>query len=142
MGAVADAALRAGAEVRGIVPRSLVAPEMAHKGLTELRVVETMHERKQLMIDLSDMVAALPGGLGTWEELLEAMTWAQLGFHGKPIGLLNTRGYYDPLLAMLERCVTEGFMKREFISYLVVATDPGELVDKLLAYNPQRTSKF
>eukprot|EP00413_Alexandrium_margalefii_P009589 CAMPEP_0204547618 /NCGR_PEP_ID=MMETSP0661-20131031/22930_1 /ASSEMBLY_ACC=CAM_ASM_000606 /TAXON_ID=109239 /ORGANISM="Alexandrium margalefi, Strain AMGDE01CS-322" /LENGTH=88 /DNA_ID=CAMNT_0051554489 /DNA_START=6 /DNA_END=269 /DNA_ORIENTATION=+ len=88
-----------------------------------------MHERKQLMIDLSDMVAALPGGLGTWEELLEAMTWAQLGFHGKPIGLLNTRGYYDPLLAMLERCVTEGFMKREFISYLVVATDPGELVD-------------
>lgn len=110
MGAVADAALAAGGEVIGVIPRRLVDRELAHRGLTELRIVETLHERKAGMADLADGFIALPGGLGTLEELAEVASWAQLGLHDKPIGLLGRDGYWDLLLAWLDHAVAEGFL--------------------------------
>lgn len=110
MGIVADAALAQGGSVIGVIPRALQEREVAHQSLTQLHVVETMHERKALMARLSDAFIALPGGYGTLDELCEIVTWSQLGIHGKPIGLLNTGGYYDPLVAMIDRAVTEGFI--------------------------------
>jgi uncharacterized protein (TIGR00730 family) len=113
MGAVADAALAAGGRVVGIMPRRLVEREVAHRGLTKLRVVETMHERKHQMATLADAFIALPGGYGTLDELCEVLGWAQLGIHAKPIVLLNVAGYYDPLLAMLDHAVQDGFLKAQ-----------------------------
>jgi uncharacterized protein (TIGR00730 family) len=110
MGAVADAALAAGGEVIGVIPRALVEREIAHHGLTRLHVVETLHERKALMHELSDAFIALPGGFGTLDELAEAVTWAQLGIHGKPIGLLNVAGYFDALLTFVGTAVEHGFV--------------------------------
>jgi hypothetical protein len=129
MGALADGALAGGGEVIGVIPRGLVDREVAHRGVTELRVVETLHERKAVMASLADGFVALPGGLGTLEELAEAMSWAQLDLHDKPCGLLDPTGYFEPLLAFLDRAVDEGFLARRHRELLVVARD----VDGLLA---------
>ncbi len=113
MGLMADAALAAGGEVIGVMPRRLVRREVAHRGLTELREVNSMHERKALMADLSDAFLALPGGYGTFEEFCEMLTWTQLGIHAKACGLLNVEGFFDPLLALFDRAVAEGFLKAQ-----------------------------
>jgi hypothetical protein len=127
MGVVADAALAAGARVVGVIPRALVAREVGHRGLHEQHVVETMHQRKQMMAERADAFVALPGGIGTMDELYEIWTWRQLGFHDQPIGLLNVAGYYDALLAFMRRSVDEGFLSREQFAHLEVGTDPAEL---------------
>ena len=136
MGALADAALARGGEVVGVIPRSLVEREIAHLGLTELRVVGTMHERKALMAHLSDAFVALPGGFGTWDELFEIVTWAQLGLHHKPAGLLNVAGYFEPMLEMVRRAVAEGFIAPENEALLRSADEPELLVDLLLGSAP------
>ena len=132
MGILADAALQAGAEVIGVIPRALVDQEVAHDGLSDLRIVPSMHERKAMMADLSEAFAALPGGLGTLEELFEAWTWNQLGLHRKPCGVLNTAGYFDPLLAMVDHAQHEGFVKPRHRSILIVEDDPGALLERLI----------
>jgi uncharacterized protein (TIGR00730 family) len=131
MGVLADALLQAGGEVIGVIPRALVERELAHTGLTELHVVDTMHQRKARMADLSDAFAGLPGAYGTADELFEMLTWAQLGIHAKPVGLLNTAGFFDPLLAWLDRTVADGFMKPKHRAALQTAADPDELLDIL-----------
>ncbi len=132
MGAAADAALAAGGRVIGVIPRSLADLEVAHTGLTELHMVGSMHERKAQMADLSDAFAALPGGLGTLDEWFEIWTWAQLGFHGKPIGLLNFEGFFDPLLAQLDRMVQDGFVRPEHRAMAMVEREVASLIDRLL----------
>jgi hypothetical protein len=134
MGVLADAVLRGGGEAVGVIPQALVDKELAHGGLTRLHVVGTMHQRKALMADLADGFAALPGGYGTADEFFEILTWAQLGLHGKPIGLLNVAGFFDPLLAWVERAVGEGFLRGEHRRLLVVAGDAEALLEKLLRY--------
>ena len=134
MGAVADAALAAGGEVIGVIPRRLVELEIAHAGLSELRIVETMHERKALMAELSDAVIALPGGTGTLDELFELFTWSQLGLHRKPIGLLDVADYWRALLAFLEHAVGERFLMAEHLKTLLVERDAAALVDRLGSY--------
>jgi len=131
MGVLADAALEAGGEVVGVIPEALVARELAHNGVTDLRIVHSMHERKALMADLSDAFIALPGGFGTFEELCETLTWVQLGIHDKPCGLLNVAGYFDPLIAMFDRAVEERFLRPQHRDLLQVSTDPAELLDRL-----------
>jgi hypothetical protein len=128
MGAVSDAALSAGGHVIGVIPSSLVARELAHEGLQDLRVVATMHERKALMADLADAFVALPGGLGTLDELFEILTWAQLGIHAKPCALLNLNGYYDPLLAFLDHATRNGLVARDHRELIAVARSVDELV--------------
>jgi uncharacterized protein (TIGR00730 family) len=125
MGVVADAALAAGGEVVGIIPQKLVDLEVAHTGLTELHVVHSMHERKAMMADLSDGFVALPGGIGTLEELFEVWAWLHLGYHDKPCGLLNVCGFYDPLITFLDSIVTEGFLRADTRAMLF-ADDDGE----------------
>jgi uncharacterized protein (TIGR00730 family) len=136
MGVVADAALEAGGEVIGVIPSALQAKELAHAGLTELHVVRSMHERKALMADLSNGFAALPGGFGTLEELFEILTWAQLGIHAKPVGLLDTAGFFQPLLALLDHQVEERFLKPRHRALVHVAADPERLLDMLLKAPP------
>ena len=136
MGVAAEAALEAGGEVIGVIPEALMEREIAMLDVTELRVVPTMHERKAMMGDLSDAFAALPGGLGTLEELFEVWTWGQLGLHAKPMGLLNVEGFYDPLLAHLEQVLAEGFVLRENLELLHVAGEPDQLLEELLAPPP------
>jgi uncharacterized protein (TIGR00730 family) len=131
MGVIADTLIAEGGEVIGVIPRALVEREIAHRRLTELRIVETMHERKAGMAALADAFVALPGGLGTLEELFEVWTWAQLGIHAKPCALLNTAGYFDPLIDFLDHAVREGFVRERQRSSLVVASDPDELLDLL-----------
>ena len=131
MCAVSDAALAAGGTVTGVIPHFMVEQDWYHKGLTELIEVETMHERKQLMANLSDAVIALPGGCGTLEELLEIITWKQLGLYLNPIVILNTAGYYDPLLALLEKAVEQNFMRTEHTRMWVVVTTPQDAIDAL-----------
>lgn len=131
MGAVADAALQAGGEVVGVLPHSLFETEVAHRHLTELIEVDTMHQRKAQMAALSDAFIALPGGLGTLEELFEALTWTQIGIHAKPCGLLNVGGYFDPLLTFLDRTVAEGFVAAANRRHLVVDSTPAALLDRL-----------
>lgn len=128
MGVLADAALGAGGEVIGVIPHTLVERELAHRSLTELRVVDTMHQRKAVMADLADVIVALPGGYGTADELFEMLTWAQLRLHAKPIGLLNTADYFTPLLTWVEHCVQEGFMKASHRDLLRVAGEPETLL--------------
>ncbi len=132
MGIVADATLAAGGRVVGIIPHSLVQQEAAHHGCTELHIVDTMHERKRLMAERSDVFLALPGGIGTFEELFEAWTWRQLGYHDKPIGLLNASGYYDGLLAFLSNCVAEQFMNNGQMDMLQIGTAPEPLLAELV----------
>jgi uncharacterized protein (TIGR00730 family) len=129
MGALADAALEAGGEVVGVIPRSLVDREAAHPGLTALHVVGTLHERKARMAELSDAFVALPGGAGTLEELFEVYTWAQLGLHAKPLALVNVRAYFDGLLAFLDHATAEGFLPAEHRARLMVADGPGAALD-------------
>lgn len=135
MGEVANAVLEAEGEVTGIIPYALATKERANpKG--EMRVVNTMHERKAMMADLSDAFIAMPGGFGTFEELMEIITWGQLGIHQKPIGVLNVAGYYDPLLAMIDRAVEEGFILPRYRNLIVVASEAEELLEKLFRYEP------
>jgi hypothetical protein len=142
MGAVADGALAGGGEVIGVIPRQLVAREIAHAGLTDLREVTTMHERKALMAELSDAVIALPGGTGTLDELFELFTWSQLGLHRMPIGLLDVAGYWQPLLAMLDHMVAERLLRAEHRATLLVHTDPAALLDALAGYEHRATDKW
>lgn len=139
MGILADAALARGGQVIGVIPAALKDKELAHAGLTELRVVASMHERKALMADLADGFAAMAGGFGTADELFEVLTWGQLGIHAKPVGLLNVAGYFDPLLAWLDRAVAEGFLPGPQRDILQVATDPAELLKRLETYRPQES---
>jgi uncharacterized protein (TIGR00730 family) len=128
MGVLSDAALAAGGQVIGVIPQMLVDRELAHRQLTELRIVRSMHERKALMAELSDAFVALPGGMGTYEELCEVLTWAQLGIHPKPCGCLNVLGYFDPLAAMLDHAVREGFLRPDQRRILNSANQPEELL--------------
>ena len=141
MGAVADAVLKSGGEVIGVIPKALTEKEISHTGLTEMRVAESMHERKALMADLSDGFIAMPGGLGTIEELFEILTWAQLGIHQKPCGLLNVEHYFDQLLAFLDRTVTEKFVQSAHRSMLLVDEDPVDLLQKFKDYQPPVVDK-
>ena len=131
MGTIADAVLEARGHVIGIIPESLLAKEVGHRGLQDLRVVATMHERKTLMYELSDAFVALPGGFGTLEEFCEILTWAQLGLHWRPFGLLNIAGFYDPLLNFFDHAVAEGFVKSVHRSLIVADSDPDRLFDAL-----------
>jgi uncharacterized protein (TIGR00730 family) len=143
MGVLADAALRAGGEVVGVIPAALQAKELAHAGLTELFVVGTMHERKAKMADLSDAFAALPGGYGTLDELFEILTWAQLGIHTKPVGLLDLGGFFAPLLAALDHMVGERFVRPRHRALVRVADTPEGLLDALLnAPSPAPAEKW
>jgi uncharacterized protein (TIGR00730 family) len=142
MGALADRVLETGGEVIGVIPRALVEREIAHTGLSDLRVVETMHERKALMAELSDGFVALPGGAGTLEELFEVWTWAQLGLHRKPCGLLNVSGYYDELGVFLANSVAEGFLRPSHRAMLMIERSPERLLDRLARYEPPTESKW
>ena len=141
MGVLADSMLQAGGEVIGVIPQSLVAREVAHHGVSELRVVETMHQRKALMCELSDAFIALPGGFGTLDEFFEILTWSQLGIHGKPSGLLNVSGYYDSLLAMLDHAVTERFLRPAHRELVIADTDADSLVQRLVSFSPVQAGK-
>ena len=140
MGIVADAALAAGAPVVGVIPESLMGRELGHRGLTELHVVQTMHERKLMMAERSDAFAALPGGIGTFEELFEVWSWRQLGYHDKPLGLLNVAGYYDTLLAFLHESERQGLMTIEQLTLLQVRNEPIALLDELGRLAPLATA--
>jgi uncharacterized protein (TIGR00730 family) len=134
MGVVADAVLEGGGEVLGVIPEHMSGREIAHHGVTDLRIVGSMHERKALMYELSDGFVALPGGLGTLEELFEITTWSQLGLHAKPTGLLDVEGFYGPLVAFLDQLVTEGFVSRRHRALLRVAAEPATLLERLAAF--------
>ncbi|MEM7581945.1 MAG: TIGR00730 family Rossman fold protein [Acidobacteriota bacterium] len=136
MGALADAVLAENGEVIGVIPRALRDREVAHLGLSDLQVVDSMHERKRLMYGQAEAVVALPGGIGTLDELFEAMTWNQLDIHAKPAGLLNVEGYFDPLIAMLERAVKQGFVGSSYREFLLVTETVPELLTALERYQP------
>ncbi len=138
MGAVADAALERGGEVIGVIPQALVSAEVAHRGCTQLHVVQTMHQRKQLFTDLSDGFVTLPGGVGTMDELWEAVSWAQLGYHAKPVGLLNVGGFYDKLIGFHEEMVAAGFIRPQHAGILIPADTIEALLTKMAAYVPHQ----
>ncbi len=140
MGVVADAALASDAAVVGVIPQSLMARELGHTGLTELHVVETMHERKMMMAERSDAFLALPGGIGTFEELFEVWSWRQLGYHDKPLGLLNVAGYYDSLLAFLQQSRKQGFMTQTQLDLLQIDADPLAMLRRLGELSPLATT--
>jgi uncharacterized protein (TIGR00730 family) len=142
MGVIADAALRAGGEVIGVIPRALWEREVGHTALTELRVVGSMHERKSQMADLADAFVALPGGVGTLEEFFEIWTWAMLGLHRKPCGLLNVAGYYAPLLAFLDHSVEQGFVREAHRAIVLVDNDPRALLARLAEYQSPVTARW
>jgi uncharacterized protein (TIGR00730 family) len=142
MGAMADAVLAARGDVTGVIPEALVAKEVAHTGLSDLRVVASMHERKAVMADLADGFIALPGGWGTLEELFEVLTWGQLGLHQKPCGLLNVRGFFDGLLSFIDHSIDERFVRRENRSMVLVANSPDTLLEQLEQYVPPVVEKW
>ncbi len=142
MGAVANAALQAGAEVIGVIPSALATREVAHPGLSRLHVVDSMHERKALMAELSDGFVALPGGWGTMEEIFEALTWAQLGLHRKPCGLLNVAGYFDHLGIFLEHAMDEAFVREEYRPMMIVEEDATRLLERFMDYQAPRVKKW
>jgi uncharacterized protein (TIGR00730 family) len=142
MGVLADTVLDAGGEAIGVMPQALIDREIGHGGLTELRVVDSMHERKAQMAELSDAFVAVPGGIGTLEELIEVYTWSQLGIHHKPCGVLNVRGYYDHLAAFLDHAVGEGFLHPQHRAVLSVASDPAGLLDLMAGYEPPTVGKW
>jgi hypothetical protein len=142
MGALADAALAAGGEVTGVIPRHLAEAEVAHDGLTRLHVVGSMHERKAMMARLADGFIALPGGLGTLEEFAEVTSWTQLGLHAKPAGLLNLLGYYDSLLRFFDHAEAERFLRPEHRAIIVAAADPAGLLDAMARWQPPAAPKW
>lgn len=142
MGLIADTVLAAGGRAIGVIPELLVEREVGHTGLTELHVVPDMHQRKKLMADLADAFVALPGGAGTLEEFFEVFTWTQLGYHRKPVGLLDVDGFYDPLMTMLRHTVDEGFMRHSYLDSLCVAAEPGALLAQLGRYQTPARSKW
>jgi uncharacterized protein (TIGR00730 family) len=142
MAILADTVLAEGGEVIGVIPKMLIEKEIAHQGLTELRVVNSMHERKALMADLADGFIALPGGLGTFEEFFEVLTWGQLGLHAKPCGLLDTCGYFSHLIQFLDHAVDERFLRQENRNLLLWATEPDKLLDLFEKYRPSYTPKW
>lgn len=141
MGLLADACLEAGGRVVGVIPRALMEWEVGHEGLTRLEIVDSMHTRKARMAELAEGFIALPGGMGTFEELFEVLTWAQLGFHAKPVALLDVEGYYGPLVQMLERGVSEGFMKPENRSLLLHGDSPVQLLREMAQYHPPAVAR-
>ena len=142
MGIVADSVVAHGGTAIGVIPDALMQKEVGHRGLTELHVVRNMHERKQMMADRSDAFIAMPGGVGTFEELFETFTWAQLGYHDKPVGLLNVAGFYDGMLAFLNHAVGEGFLKQVHADMLHVSTSPQDLLGQLAAAPRVRVDKW
>lgn len=142
MGTVADSVLAAGGKVIGVIPQALVDQEVAHNGLSDLRVVGSMHDRKSLMADLADAFIALPGGLGTLEEFCEVATWTQLGFHKKACGLLNTDGFYDGLLAFLNHATEEKFIRFEHRNIVLTGEDPVDLIEKLSQFEVPTVQKW
>ncbi|MDU0372517.1 TIGR00730 family Rossman fold protein [Hymenobacter endophyticus] len=142
MGAVADSVLAHGGQVIGVIPDFLVAKEVEHRGVTELHIVKSMHERKLLMADLADGFVAMPGGFGTLEELFEVLTWGQLGLHKKPVALLNVAGFYDHLLRALDHMADEGLLRRENRHQLLSNPDPSNLLTEMLAYQPIALEKW
>jgi len=142
MGVLADAALEAGGRVIGVIPESLMAKEVGHPGLTKLYVVRSMHERKALMADLAEGFIALPGGYGTCEEFCEVVTWSQLGFHAKPCGLLNVERYYDPLLALFDHAVKEGFLRIDNRALVLEERDPRRLLEKMSEFQASVVGKW
>ena len=142
MGIVADAVMHAGGEVIGVIPDALMRREVGHTGVTDLRVVGSMHERKAMMADLSDGFVAMPGGYGTFEEFCEVITWSQLGIHPKPCGLLNVLGFYDPLLAMFDHGVAEGFIRPHHRAMVLQDTDPAGLVESMHHFVPPTAEKW
>ena len=141
MGKVADTVLKAGGSVIGVIPKSF-AHKVSHQGLTKLHIVESMHERKSMMFDLSDGFIVLPGGFGTLEEVAEILTWAQLGLHSKPCGLINVDGYFDHLLSFFDNAVSNGFMKQEHRKMLLVSETPEDILDRMTAYKPPTMEKW
>lgn len=142
MGVLADAALEASGRVIGVIPESLMAKEVGHQGLTELRVVGSMHERKALMADLAEGFVALPGGYGTFEEFCEVVTWSQLGLHAKPCGVLNVEKYYDPLLALFDHAVKEGFLRSDNRTLVLEERDPRRLLEKMSEFQASDGGKW
>jgi uncharacterized protein (TIGR00730 family) len=142
MGVVSNAALEAGGEAIGVIPKSLVERELAHAGLTDLRIVGSMHERKAMMSDLSEGFITLPGGTGTLEEFFEVQSWAQLGEHEKPCGLLNVAGYYDPLLAVFDQMVDKGFLSESNRALVLVESEPERLLQRLESYQPPKITRW
>jgi uncharacterized protein (TIGR00730 family) len=141
MSVVADTVLELGGHVTGVIPNSLVSKEVAHLGLSDLRVVNSMHERKALMAELSDGFIAMPGGIGTMEEFFEVLSWAQLGLHEKPCGLLNVRGYYDRLMQFIDHSVMQDFIKPKDRALLIVESEPGKLLDRFEQFQVAHPSK-
>jgi len=142
MGLLADAVLQEGGQVHGVITRALEDKEVAHQGLTTLEVVDTMHQRKAAMADLADGFVMLPGGFGTLDEFMEAVTWTQLGIHSKPCGVLDVKGYFDPLRAMLERATRERFMREQHRDIVIVESDPEALLDRLSSWKPSTVEKW
>lgn len=142
MGELADAAMDAGGTVIGVIPEHLERREVAHRGVTDLRIVDSMHTRKALFEELSDGFIALPGGLGTYEELFEILTWGQLGLHAKPVGLLDVEGFYAPLRSFLDHAVEERFVRAEHRSMLLIDDDPERLLDRMAVWEPPTLEKW
>jgi uncharacterized protein (TIGR00730 family) len=142
MGVIADTVIAGGGEVSGVIPEALLAREIAHPDVTELKVVSSMHERKQVMNDLADGFIALPGGFGTFEELFEVLTWAQLGIHRKPVGVLDIASYWRPLLELVDHAVAEGFIQPAYRAMLLAAPDPKELLEQFERYKPPRVPRW
>lgn len=142
MGVLADTVLAGGGTVCGVIPKSLLRKEVAHTGLTELHIVDSMHARKSMMATLSDGFIALPGGFGTLEEIIEILTWAQLRFHSKPCGLLNVNGYFDHLLAYLDHAEAEGFLRPAHRKMVLVSKNPAELIRRFESYRAPNTEKW
>ena len=141
MGVIADAVLDAGGQATGVIPHSMREAELAHEGLSELIVVDSMHERKQRMVELADAFIALPGGIGTMDELFETWTWLQLGIHAKPVGLLNVGGYYDPLVTFLQQMAGHGFLRKEHLESLLIDNDPERLLVRFSSFDLPRTRR-
>jgi uncharacterized protein (TIGR00730 family) len=142
MGVIADAVLAAGGDVIGVIPEALMAKEVGHRGLPDLLVVKTMHERKALMAEMSDGFVALPGGIGTFEEFFEIATWAQLGLHAKPCALLNVNGFYDPLLRLIDHAIEEHFVKPKQRDHVIVETDFSALLDRMARHDVPHEPKW
>lgn len=142
MGAVADGALAAGGRVTGVIPQSLLEKELGHRGVSELHVTRSMHERKQMMVDLSDGFIALPGGFGTLDELFETLTWLQLGFHAKPVGILNAGGFFDGLIRFIQHMSQSGFLKPEHADCVIVEPSAEKLLSRMRAFQPPELGKW